>query len=142
LLLKFNMGIILGEAKWEKLKSIPEKYMPPKQKDKDGNEIPWADDPKTAEWLAIYAANTQENERMAKLRANEQEEQQRAMEQREKKLREENEPRLQDQKTLPARQYKMIVSGERIKCPSCHLGMFYEAKSEIPSRYIYCWQTE
>jgi hypothetical protein len=115
----------------KKITSIDAKYLPPKQRDAQGNEIPFADDPKTIAWIAEYAANAQRAEQEAKLEAKRHEEELKQMEEREKKQREEQRERLKHL-PKPKAQFDRLVSGERYTCHNCNARLKYFALCTNP----------
>jgi hypothetical protein len=57
-----------SQSKFKKLTDIDPKYLPPKQLDHNGNEIPWSDDPNTITYLMRHAENAKQREKMLNLR--------------------------------------------------------------------------
>jgi hypothetical protein len=51
----------------KKITHIPEKYLPPRPKDSQGNDIPWSDDPATTQYLMERMENMKMAERQHEL---------------------------------------------------------------------------
>jgi uncharacterized protein with von Willebrand factor type A (vWA) domain len=82
---------LYGKSKTKKMSAeIDPKYLPPKQLNHNGNEIPWSNDPNTIAYLRRYAENAKQSELNAKLFEKQREEELREMEEREKRQREES----------------------------------------------------
>jgi hypothetical protein len=127
---------LYGKSKTKKMSAeIDPKYLPPKQLDHNGNEIPWSNDPNTIAYLRRYAENAKQSELNAKLFEKQREEELREMEEREKRQREESERRREANAKTPERQFNMLLSG---KSPRYNFGNYavpmYPAFVGIPSK--------